>query len=108
MGNRSRLPLWGSLGVVYAGPPDNKKSVGNMDKPICRLCGAKHYASEPHQLTDDVNTPAVNRPSVNTEVNRLKRRIVELEARIAELEGRKPKPDRKAYMREYMRRRRAG
>lgn len=94
-----------------------------MDKPRCKLCDTQHYASEPHAFeskpankrVSTVNTKRlaaqVNKPRVQpsfeleAEIGRLKARIAELEAENALL--RKPKRDRKAYMREYMRRRRA-
>lgn len=81
--------------------------------PRCELCGTNHG---PHQAHRFVSASANNLVSkavpVNVEANVLRARILELEARVAELEAEnlalrpKPKVDRKAYMREYMRKRR--
>jgi DnaJ-class molecular chaperone len=87
-----------------------------VDKPVCRLCGGRHYASEPHKFevspANSVNTAEVNR--LRGEVSRLTAENGELRIRVAELESElealsvvRPKRDRKAYMREYMRKRRA-
>lgn len=86
-----------------------------MDKPKCRVCGERHWGSEPHAFAvnltenpphvfgDDVNLTAapvrVRKPNAGCA------RCVELEAEItalrAKLEG------RRTYQREYMRRRRS-
>ena len=78
-----------------------------MKAPKCRVCGAEHYQNQPH-VFKAVNNP-VNQPEpVNTEVNKCcaeKDLLIEaLRAEIAELTQ---PADRTAYMREYMRKRRA-
>lgn len=76
--------------------------------PKCDLCGSSHAPYQAHRF---VSAP-VNEPRpVSAGVNALHERIRELEARVVELEAenltlKRPKVDRKAYMREYMRKRR--
>jgi hypothetical protein len=83
-----------------------------MDKPRCRVCGEKHWSNEPHKLEDIVPTAAQRAEhSVRTNLELLSKiKLLEaenglLKAKLARLEL--PKGDRKAYMREYMRKRRA-
>lgn len=73
-----------------------------MDAPKCRVCGEKHWASGPHQFkgsrpveSDVVKSAVVG--SVN-ELETLRARVAELEAQLA---------GKRAYMREYMRKRRS-
>lgn len=84
-----------------------------MQPPTCRVCGAKHWSTDPHVLPDDAkpsvrqssnNTPSV-RPESN-EIAMLKARIAELESEVARLKSGQPF-DKTAYMRDYMRKRRA-
>jgi hypothetical protein len=58
-----------------------------MDKPVCRLCGGKHYAREPHvfRSVEPVEDLAKPVPCQGCAKHRLT--IAELRARIAELEG---------------------
>jgi len=81
-----------------------------MEKPKkCDLCGTEHHPHQAHRFVNSVNSP------VNTEVNKLRGLIAEKDAEIArlraELDARMGRvtgaTDRKAYMREYMRKRRS-
>jgi hypothetical protein len=69
-----------------------------VDKPLCRLCGHKHYGLDHVWLVPATHPDVVNRhvvlPSsaVNTVVNK---------------DRHKDKDARRVYLREYMRRRRA-
>ena len=68
------------------------------------MCGHEHYQSDPHVFKDEPKQPRpvnVNKPTVN--INKCAQCALKDE-RIAELEQRL---DRKEYMREYMRKRRA-
>ena len=85
-----------------------------MDKPICRLCGAKHYGREPHVFGEAAPSKADQRCSKCAEH---KATIAELRAKIAGLEAKvskkQPKDanigkvDRREYMRQFMRDKRA-
>lgn len=103
-----------------------------MDKPKCRICGSKHWHSEPHIWSDAVsktNKPqsdsvsasnskqsasskgvsATNKPC--SKCHDLEQKLAVRDAEIADLKARlKPRRDPekyRAYQREYMRKRRA-
>lgn len=67
-----------------------------MDAPVCRLCGAKHWSQEPHQFKGAFTAYGPVDKAVDVVVNKGDRG----KDRHADKVG------RRAYMREYMRRRR--
>ena len=82
-------------------------------KPKCRLCGHEHWSNEPHKLPDVVERKdhhVAVREVLSETVDRQAAFIEKLQGRIKELEA-KGQPTvseaRKAYMREYMKKRRA-
>lgn len=85
-----------------------------MDAPKCRVCGEKHWASENHiwpkgseihETTIRDHEGSKGRKLGDEEIEELKARIRELEE---ELKARpKVSEKRRAWMREYMRKRRA-
>ena len=104
-----------------------------MQKPLCRLCGARHWNNEPHVFEDSnsrevgkaedrkVNLPTAPKPSaVRKDSGSDKRNTLEKNPGAPESgvestgsdKGRTPnRRDRaayNAYMKEYMRRRREG
>lgn len=78
-----------------------------MDKPACRLCGAKHYASEPHAFGGvKLTEPRKPNVSVASKPNAVQcERCAVLEREVAELRGKLE--SRRVYQREYMRKRRS-
>lgn len=80
-----------------------------MQAPTCRLCGYRHWRSEACRLGDvpeaSINsTPPAPKPSINTPQDAGEASINISRARRWQLRH----PDRyRAYMRDYMRRRRA-
>jgi len=73
-----------------------------MDKPICRLCNKKHYSHEPHQFDMENGASIVVKSSKDKFVGAKK----SFQAEVPK-QDKKPKFDRVAYQREYMRKRRA-
>ena len=100
--------------------------VNVLKPPKCKLCQREHWSDAPHVFEDAASDCALGMATVNKAVNKAKpvnigvnhsgltvdaklynqacERIMQLEARVAELEQ---PADRKQYMREYMRKRRA-
>ena len=87
-----------------------------MDRPVCRLCGVKHFAREPHVFSGSTVEPEKPIPCRECKANRIT--IVELKARIRDLEALNADPvsippaskqsvSRKEYMRNLMREKRA-
>ena len=79
-----------------------------MTAPTCLLCDGRHWYSEPcdgepvNNTVDKAVNKSVNKCPVNVDCLQCKVK----DDKIAELESLLRKPDRKTYMREYMRRRR--
>jgi hypothetical protein len=77
-----------------------------MDKPKCRVCLAKHWASEPHEFASKPNSDELGSIAAPRKPNAVGcARCVELAREVAELRAKLD--GRKAYQREYMRKRRA-
>lgn len=90
-----------------------------MEAQRCSICGARHWRYQPHvwpKSTDDVGIP-ITHARTQEAVERAIKRVASDTAHICQggsvtIEGRaeeprKPKFDRNAYMRDYMRKRRA-
>ena len=75
-----------------------------MERPICRLCGAKHYSNEPHIIKVDLDAVYVEPPIVKevvfSQAQNPKSFAPDPGSGVVDL---KPKFDRNAYQREYMR-----
>ncbi len=114
-------PAGGRVGAGFhrGGSHTHAYSLKNMDKPKCRLCNERHYSYEPHKFainTDDIaiNT-AINTvagtSSVQPHAEAVSVRAVSnpdgAPVENAMTPNRRKRDDYNAYMRDYMRKRRA-
>ncbi len=109
-----------------AGPPCPPKGTcmplpsffrAKLDKPVCRLCGAKHFSYEPHVFKDSVevergvlakpvanpNVPVKRNQAVTT-CNQCVTKDAEIARLRNQLEKKPAKRDRAEYMRGYRKR----